>query len=203
MRFVTRGPLPVITVDRQTLLNPALSPTSRLLYAVLLASLDGDISLDTVASLVGVSDADALNSYLGELAAAGAVDMTDHGDGPSITVHELPEIPAQQSHRCAPCTNCGGCSCFYMKGICTRSSGTRWTSTTVRCAEILSRDDSGWSGGSGAVGRPSGRPTAGAMRRRGEAGLRCAASIPPVRDRRGHGRSRWGTRGIPRRRRRP
>ena len=111
--------LPIVTVHRDTILNPTLSPTSRLLYAVLLASLDGALGLEEVAALVGVPNADALEPYLEELEAVGVVEMGEHaGKGSVLTVNELPAVPAQRTHACVPCQECGDCSCNYIKGIC-------------------------------------------------------------------------------------
>jgi hypothetical protein len=111
--------LPIVTLHRDTLLNPSLSPTSRLLYAVLLASLDGEVGFEGLPPLVGVQDTDALEPYLQELAAVGAVEIGAHaGKGTVLTVHEMPVLPAQRTHACVPCEDCGGCSCEYIKGIC-------------------------------------------------------------------------------------
>lgn len=112
--------LPIVTVHRDTILNENLSPTSRLLYAVLLASLDGELGLEHVAALTGVQGgAAALEPYLQELAAVGAVEMGEHaGKGSVLTVNELPALPAQRTHACVPCKECGDCSCSYIKGIC-------------------------------------------------------------------------------------
>lgn len=112
-------PTPVVTVHRDTLLNGWLSPTSRLLYAVLLACLDDDVDLEKVAALVGVQDAEALEPFLGELSTVGVVEVGEHaGKGSVLTVHEMPLIPEQRTHACVPCEDCGGCSCEYMKGLC-------------------------------------------------------------------------------------
>lgn len=114
-------PLPVVSVPRSTLLNGQLSPTSRLLYVVLLASLDGDVDLDAVASLVGVADANALKPFLEELTSVGAVDLLQHlGQGEILTVHEMPLLPDQRSHPCVACEACGECSCEHTKGLCQR-----------------------------------------------------------------------------------
>lgn len=111
--------LPVVTIHRETLLNPSLSATSRLLYAVLLASLDDELDLDEVAPLVGLQDAATMEPYLDELARAGVAETGDHaGKGPVLTVHEMPVLPAQRTHACVPCEDCGDCSCEYIKGIC-------------------------------------------------------------------------------------
>ncbi|MEU1789122.1 hypothetical protein ABZ553_25290 [Streptomyces sparsogenes] len=100
-------------------MNESLSPTSRLLYTTLLATLDGEVNLAEVARLAGVRTADDLAPYLDELVTVGAVETGDHeGRGPVLTVHEVPVIPEQRTHVCVPCEDCGGCSCEYMKGIC-------------------------------------------------------------------------------------
>lgn len=119
-------PVPFITVSRDVLLNGALTPTSRLLYAVLLASLDEELDLQSIAALVGAQDFDGLAPYLDELRDAGAVDLGDHaGRGEVLTVHEMPVVPAQRTHVCVPCEDCGDCSCEYMKGICQRCYNIR------------------------------------------------------------------------------
>jgi hypothetical protein len=110
---------PVFTIHRETILDPSLSPTARLLYAVLLASLDGDMGLGEVARLVGLKDTADLRPHLDELASVGAVDLKDHeGQGPVLTVHELPVVPEQRTHACIPCEDCGECSCEYIRGLC-------------------------------------------------------------------------------------
>ena len=112
-------PLPVVTIHRETLLNPSLSATSRLLYAVLLASLDEELSLAQVSNLVGLDSVDALDPYLDELTEAGVVEIGNHaGRGQILTVREMPEVPEQRTHACVPCEDCGDCSCEYIKGIC-------------------------------------------------------------------------------------
>ncbi|WP_328545497.1 hypothetical protein [Streptomyces europaeiscabiei] len=112
-------PLSVVTVHRDTMLNGDLSTTSRLLYAVLVCSLDVDLDYEEIATLVGAKNADDLQSYLEELVSVGAVEMGEHvGKGPVLTVHEIPLVPAQRTHACVPCQDCGDCSCEYIKGIC-------------------------------------------------------------------------------------
>ena len=119
-------PIPFVMVSRDILLNADLSPTSRLLYAVLLASLDEEMDFDLTAPLVGAKDFDDLTPHLEELRAAGAVSMGDHvGRGEVLTVHELPVPPAQRTHACVPCEDCGDCSCEYIKGICQRCYNIR------------------------------------------------------------------------------
>lgn len=112
--------MPVVTVHRETLINPDLSSTSRLLYAVLLASLDDDdAAMAQAAALVGVEDTDGLRPCLDELVSAGVVESDDHhGHGPIVTVHELPLLPEQRTHVCVPCEDCGDCSCEHLKGLC-------------------------------------------------------------------------------------
>lgn len=112
-------PLPFVTMHRDTLTNASLSATSRLLYAVLLATLDEEMPFEQIAALVGVQDPDQLNPYLAELASVGAVEMGEHeGRGEVLTVHEMPIPPDQRTHACVPCQDCGDCSCEYMKGVC-------------------------------------------------------------------------------------
>lgn len=111
-------PLPFITVDRGILLNGNLSVTSRLLYAVLLAS-DDDLQLPQIAPLVGLPDDDVFKPYLQELAKVGAVEIGEHeGRGNVLTIHETPAVPAPRTHTCVPCEDCGACSCEYIKGLC-------------------------------------------------------------------------------------
>ncbi len=112
-------PLPFVTMHRDTLKNASLSVTSRLLYAVLLASLDEEMPFEQIATLVGVDDPDDLGPFLDELASVGAVEMGEHeGRGDVLTVHEMPVLPGQRTHACVPCDDCGGCSCEYIKGVC-------------------------------------------------------------------------------------
>lgn len=112
-------PLPIITIHRDTLLNAKLTPTSRLLYAVLIASLDVELDYDQIAALAGVPDGDNIADYLAELVSVGAVEMGEHvGKGAVLTVHEIPLVSAQRTHDCVPCQDCGACSCEYIKGIC-------------------------------------------------------------------------------------
>lgn len=111
--------MPVVIMNRQTILNPTLSTTSRLLYAVLAASLDEDLDLDHVARLAGLSDATEIRPFIAELEGVGIVDLKDHeGRGEIITVREMPLVPEQRSHPCIPCEDCGECSCEYIKGLC-------------------------------------------------------------------------------------
>jgi hypothetical protein len=119
-------PLPFITVPRDVLLNGDLSPTSRLLYAVLLASLDGEMDFAQIASLAGAPEPDDLQPYLEELRSVGVVEMGEHeGQGDVLTVHEMPIVPAQRTHVCVPCEDCGDCSCEYIKGVCQRCYNIR------------------------------------------------------------------------------
>lgn len=117
--------MPVVTVHRDTLLNTKLSSISRLLYAVLLASVDDDdVTMKDVAALVGVQDIGELRPYLDELIEAGVVEYADHhGQGRVVTVHQLPLLPEQRSHVCVPCEECGDCSCGYLKGLCRTCDG--------------------------------------------------------------------------------
>ncbi|MGX1025369.1 hypothetical protein RKD38_000050 [Streptomyces ambofaciens] len=111
-------PLPVATMHRDTLLDSSLSPTSRLLYAVLIACSDGT-PLPEIAALVGILNGDSVDSYLSELEGAGVVETGDHAcQRDVLTVHEMPVAPAKRSHPCVPCARCSKCSCEYEKGIC-------------------------------------------------------------------------------------
>ncbi|GGU11404.1 hypothetical protein [Streptomyces lateritius] len=119
-------PSPVVTIDRSVLTNETLSPTARLVYALLLACLDTDTGPDEVAHLAGLSSVDELAPFLNELEAVGAADVKDHvGAGQVITVHESPLLPEQRTHACVPCQDCGGCSCEYIKGLCRPCSHIR------------------------------------------------------------------------------
>ncbi|WP_406740749.1 hypothetical protein [Streptomyces atratus] len=111
---------PTFHADRSTVLNGDLSPTARLVYVLLLASLDDEESgLEEIAALAGLDSADSLRRYVAELEAVGAADLKDHaGQGEVITVHETPVVPEQRTHACVPCKTCRDCSCEYMKGIC-------------------------------------------------------------------------------------
>lgn len=112
-------PLPFITLPREVLLNGDLTPTSRLLYALLLSSLDVDMEFSQIATLAGLRHPDELAPYLDELVKVGAVEMGEHvGRGEVLTVHEMPQLPEQRTHACVPCKECGDCSCEYIKGIC-------------------------------------------------------------------------------------
>jgi hypothetical protein len=112
-------PLPFITISRDVLLKADLSPTSRLLYAVLIASLDADLEFPDIATLVGLNDPDDVSPYLDELASVGAVTVAEHASrGSVLTVHEMPTVPGPRTHECVPCKDCGDCSCEYIKGIC-------------------------------------------------------------------------------------
>jgi len=105
-------------MHRDTLLDASLSPTSRLLYAVLVASSDGT-PLPAIAALVGILNGESVDRYLAELKSAGVVDTGDHADqGRVLTVHEVPVAPEERSHPCVPCIRCSKCSCEHMKGIC-------------------------------------------------------------------------------------
>ncbi|MFG2677017.1 hypothetical protein [Streptomyces sp. NPDC048445] len=111
---------PVFVADRATVMNRKISPTARLAYVLLLASLDEDESgLAEIAVLCGLDSADDLRPYIAELESVGAAALRDHaGRGEIVTVHESPVLPEQRTHACVPCKDCGGCSCQYMKGIC-------------------------------------------------------------------------------------
>lgn len=117
---VIRDSMPIVTMHRETLLNGALSTTSRLLYATLAASLDEeDRSLASVAKLLGMENVADMQPYIDELSAAGVVDHLEHaGRGRTLRVHSQPVAPEQRIHACVACEDCGECSCSYMKGIC-------------------------------------------------------------------------------------
>ncbi|MEW2187794.1 hypothetical protein AB0900_31385 [Streptomyces cellulosae] len=128
MAVIRSHPLPFITLPRDVLLNGDLTPTSRLLYALLLSSLDVDMRFDQIAALAGLDDPDELTPYLEELAGVGAVELGSHeGRGDVLTVHEMPVAPAERTHTCVPCKDCGGCSCEYIKGLCRACSEIRFT----------------------------------------------------------------------------
>lgn len=115
---VTRSAQRVIVVNRDVMLNGALSPTSRLLYATMLASTETDVPMTDVAVLVGAGSVRELDPFLAELHAVGAV-TTAHGqNGPGLLVHEKPiqlaPVPSswEYRHECArPCTDCQECTC--------------------------------------------------------------------------------------------
>jgi len=131
-------PLPFVTVPREVLLNSDLTPTSRLLYALLLSSLDVDMEFSQIATLAGLHHPDELAPYLDELASVGAVEMTGHeGRGDVLTVHEMPVIPQQRTHTCVPCKHCGDCSCEYIKGLCRACYEIR--STTEQAKRDIAR----------------------------------------------------------------
>ncbi|MGW7630475.1 hypothetical protein ACWGKO_16290 [Streptomyces griseoincarnatus] len=112
--------MPIVTMHRATLLNRDLSPTSRLLYASLAASLDEeDHSLGSVAKLLGVDSVAAMQPYIDELSEAGMVDFLEHaGRGRTLRVHSQPVTPDLRVHACVACEDCGKCSCDHTKGLC-------------------------------------------------------------------------------------
>ncbi|MFD0196247.1 hypothetical protein ACFWW5_10900 [Streptomyces albidoflavus] len=74
-----RLPGPLI-LDRQVVLEPALSPTARLLYVLLHATPD-DTGMQQTADLAGVSTVEALRPFVDELAAMGVVSRAiEHGE---------------------------------------------------------------------------------------------------------------------------
>lgn len=117
---VRRAPIPVFLADRATVLNADITPTARLTYVLLLASLEeSSTTLQDVARLAGLGSADELRPYLDELERFGAADVKEHaGQGQVVTVNETPLLPEQRTHACIPCEDCGNCSCQYMKGLC-------------------------------------------------------------------------------------
>lgn len=114
-------------------------PTARLVYVLLLASLENEESgLNQIAVLAGLDSAESLLPYLAELEAVGAADLKDHaGRGEIITVNETPTLPEQRAHACVPCDDCGKCSCEYMKGICQDCASIR--SVRQRSREDIAR----------------------------------------------------------------
>ncbi|MEU7031399.1 hypothetical protein AB0A60_32485 [Streptomyces sp. NPDC046275] len=130
---------PVFMVDRQIMLNESLSPTARLVYALLLAATDTEMKPPQVASLAGLDSTGALKPFLDELQAVGAVDVKEHAgeSGQIVTVHESPLLPEQRSHPCVPCADCGKCSCEYTKGLCRDCSHIR--AERHRAAEDIAR----------------------------------------------------------------
>ncbi|WP_043266798.1 hypothetical protein [Streptomyces sp. CT34] len=110
---------PAALIHCQTLLDPQISTTARLLYAVHTASLDEDLDLEHIAHLAGLDDANQIRPFIAELETVGIVDLKDHQSrGEIITVRAIPLVPEERSHSCVPCEDCGACSCEYMKGIC-------------------------------------------------------------------------------------
>ncbi|MFE5842106.1 hypothetical protein ACFQ7N_10710 [Streptomyces niveus] len=83
--------LPIVIVDRATVLNSHLSPTARLLYVLLLATTDDKGIVERAAQLAGVGSIDELRPFIAELAAVGAVDLTvDEEQGEVLAVHQQP-----------------------------------------------------------------------------------------------------------------
>ena len=75
-----RLPGPLI-LDRQVVLEPALSPTARLLYVLLHATPDDDTGMQQTADLAGVGTVEALRPFVDELAAMGVVSRAvEHGE---------------------------------------------------------------------------------------------------------------------------
>lgn len=130
---------PVFLADRATVSNGEISPTARLVYVLLLASLDSEErGLARIATLAGLDSTEALRPFITELEAVGAADLKDHtGHGEVITVHETPVLPEQRTHTCVPCDDCGKCSCEYIKGICQDCASVR--SVRKRSAEDIAR----------------------------------------------------------------
>ena len=113
--------LPWLTVDRGTVLNTALSGTSRLLYAVLLActDTDDDSSVEHVAPLIGLQDPNELQPFLEELAHAGVVETKRHHGRPkAVRVYQTPLPMERRMRGCVPCGQCGRCSCDHAEGLC-------------------------------------------------------------------------------------
>jgi len=105
-------------VHRDVLLDAGLSATARLMHVVLLAAADHEVPAEQVPALVGLPDAEAMEPFLQELAAAGLVDTGEHrGRPPATTVYPQP-LPEERRHPCVPCEGCGECSCQYMPGRC-------------------------------------------------------------------------------------
>ncbi|MYS37591.1 hypothetical protein K388_07239 [Streptomyces sp. KhCrAH-43] len=125
VRYPNRSP--VFVADRETVLNQSLSPTSRLVYVLLLASVDSkDHSLDEILSLAGLDSLAALDPHLAELEGVGAIELKDHIDrGEILSVYESPIAPEQRVHECIPCEDCSACSCEYLKGTCRKCSHIR------------------------------------------------------------------------------
>lgn len=114
--------LPVITLHRDTLLNSGISPAGRLLYVVLLAAAETPISMGDLGILAGIDRSEGLQQHLDELAAAGLV--TRHGR--TVIPHPMPLVPPQTPDGCAPCSDCGRCSCFDSpSGLCLACQGLR------------------------------------------------------------------------------
>lgn len=111
-------PLSTTSVHRATVLNRALTPTSRLLYTVLASLDDDDLDLDEIAVLAGLPDTAALTPFFAELSDVGVIEVGHHaGQGEVLTVHCEPQVPAQRTHACIPCQECDGCACD-LGGLC-------------------------------------------------------------------------------------
>lgn len=110
---------PYATVDRDVVLDLRLSATARLLYVVLQARPDGELSAEETAELVGLAGADDMQPAVDELVGAGLVMTGPHlGQPPSITVYCVPLPPQRRGQGCVPCERCGQCSCEHTPGLC-------------------------------------------------------------------------------------
>lgn len=112
-------PRSLVTLHRDTLLNAELSPTSRLLWALLVACAE-DTDIAEILPLAGISAAQA-NPYLCELRGAGLIETGHHAEiGAVVTVHDIPAVPAQCSPGPAPmpCGHCGDRSGIDPAGMC-------------------------------------------------------------------------------------
>ncbi|MEU0625008.1 hypothetical protein ABZ329_29625 [Streptomyces rubiginosohelvolus] len=109
------------------------------MYVLLLASLESEErGLQQVAGLAGLDSAEALRPYIAELEAVGAADMKHHiGQGEIVAVNEVPTLPEQRQHACVPCSDCGKCSCEYIKGVCQDCAAIR--SVRERSREDIAR----------------------------------------------------------------
>ncbi len=79
----------MFVVGRSVILDTSLTPTARLLYTVMLATLDMDDAPDT-AALVGFDSDDGLAPFLDEPVAAGVVKLGHDGTEIVASVQELP-----------------------------------------------------------------------------------------------------------------
>ncbi|MCZ4103494.1 MULTISPECIES: hypothetical protein [Streptomyces] len=110
---------PFVFVHRDLVLDADLSVTSRLLYVVLQARVDYGISMEDVAPLIGLEDAEQVQPFLDELVNFGVVETRPHfGRDPSILIYPTPLSQERRIHGCIPCGRCGECSCEHIKGLC-------------------------------------------------------------------------------------
>jgi hypothetical protein len=98
--------------------------------------------MDRIAHVVGLADSDVLQPVLAELIAVGAIDKREHhGLGLVLSVN-LEAIPPASQQPCAPCDDCGQCSCGDQSGVCQACSEVR--ATRVPEQENTNEIDSRW-----------------------------------------------------------